>query len=104
MDVRQTRLVEDLAGLFRGELSCDRISTALYATDGSLHQMTPLAVASPRDRDDLTTLVKYAAEQQLPLIARGAGTSVGGEALGAGIMLIRSQALGGVVPSLMRRR
>ena len=87
MDVRQTRLVEDLAGLFRGELACDPISTSLYATDGSLHQMTPLAIACPRDRDDLITLVNYAAEQHLPLIARGAGTSVGGESLGQGIVV-----------------
>jgi FAD/FMN-containing dehydrogenase/Fe-S oxidoreductase len=87
MDVRQTRLVEDMAGLFRGGLACDQISTALYATDGSLHQITPLAVASPRDREDLVTLVKYAAEQNLPLIARGAGTSVGGESLGNGIIV-----------------
>jgi FAD/FMN-containing dehydrogenase/Fe-S oxidoreductase len=87
MDVRQTRLVEDLAGLFRGELACDAVSTSLYATDGSLHQITPLAVACPRDQDDLVTLVTYAAEQHLPLIARGAGTSVGGEALGSGIII-----------------
>lgn len=87
MDVRQTRLVEDLAGLFRGELACDSVSTSLYATDGSLHQMTPLAVACPRDREDLLTLVNYAAEQNLPLIARGAGTSVGGESLGQGIII-----------------
>ena len=63
MDIRQTRLVEDMAGLFRGELTCDAISTSLYATDGSLHQITPLAVACPRDRDDLLTLVNYAAER-----------------------------------------
>ena len=87
MDVRQTRLVEDMAGLFRGELACDRITTALYATDGSLHQITPLAVACPRDREDLVTLVNYAAEQNLPLIARGAGSSVGGESLGHGIIV-----------------
>ena len=87
MDVRQTRLVEDMAGLFRGELTCDRISTSLYASDGSLHQITPLAVACPRDREDLQTLVHYAAEQRLPLVARGAGTSVGGEALGSGIIV-----------------
>lgn len=87
MDVRQTRLVEDMAGLFRGELACDRISTSLYATDGSLHQITPLAAAAPRDAEDLQTLVRYAAEQHLPLIPRGAGTSVGGESLGAGIVV-----------------
>lgn len=87
MDVRQTRLVEDMAGLFRGELQCDKVSTALYATDGSLHQITPLAVACPRDREDLLTLVTYASEQDLPLVARGAGTSVGGESLGSGIIV-----------------
>ena len=87
MDTRQARLVEDLAGLFRGELRCDAVSTALYASDGSLHQITPLAVACPLDREDLLTLVKYAASEQLPLVARGAGTSVGGEALGSGIII-----------------
>jgi FAD/FMN-containing dehydrogenase/Fe-S oxidoreductase len=87
MDVRQTRLVEDMAGLFRGELACDRIATSLYATDGSLHQITPLAVACPRDREDLVTLMHYAAEQNLPIIPRGSGTSVGGEALGGGIIV-----------------
>ncbi len=87
MDARQTRLVEDLAGVFRGELACDQISTSLFATDGSLHQITPMAVACPLDSDDLATLVTYAAEQNLPLVARGAGTSVGGEALGSGIVV-----------------
>ena len=87
MNTRQPRLVEDMAGLFRGELRCDALTTSLYATDGSLHQITPLAVACPRDREDLLTLVKYAAEERIPLVARGAGTSVGGEALGSGIII-----------------
>jgi FAD/FMN-containing dehydrogenase/Fe-S oxidoreductase len=87
MDSQQTRLVEDLAGLFRGELACSPIATSLYASDGSLHQIAPLAVACPRDRDDLLTLVRYAAEERLPLVPRGAGTSVGGESLGSGIVV-----------------
>ena len=78
MDARQSRLIEDLAGIFRGEILCDPISRSLYATDGSLHQITPLGIACPRDREDLQTLVRYAAENQIPVIARGAGTSVGG--------------------------
>ena len=87
MDARQSRLIEDLAGIFRGEILCDPISRSLYATDGSLHQITPLGIACPRDREDLQTLVRYAAENQIPVIARGAGTSVGGEALGAGLVV-----------------
>ena len=76
-----------MAGIFRGEILCDPLSRSLYATDGSLHQITPLGVARPRDREDVLTLVRYAAENHLPIVARGAGTSVGGESLGAGIVV-----------------
>lgn len=87
MGARQSRLIEDLAGIFRGEILCDPLSQALYASDGSLHQITPFGVACPRDREDVVTLVKYAAENHLPIVARGAGTSVGGESLGSGIIV-----------------
>ena len=76
-----------MAGIFRGEILCDPLARALYASDGSLHQITPLGVAQPRDRDDVVTLVRYAAENHLPLVPRGAGTSVAGEALGPGIVI-----------------
>jgi FAD/FMN-containing dehydrogenase len=84
---RQSRLIEDLAGIFRGEILVDPISQALYASDGSLHQITPFGVAYPRDRDDVVTLMRYASENRLPVVPRGAGTSVGGEALGTGIII-----------------
>ena len=87
MDFRQSRLIEDMAGIFRGEILCNPLARALYASDGSLHQITPLGVAHPRDRDDVVTLVRYAAENHLPLVPRGAGTSVAGEALGPGIVI-----------------
>ena len=76
-----------MAGIFQGEILCNPLARALYATDGSLHQITPLGVAHPRNRDDVVTLVRYAAENHLPLVPRGAGTSVAGEALGPGIVI-----------------
>lgn len=87
MRVRQSRLIEDLSGIFRGEILVDPLAQALYATDGSLHQVTPFGVACPRDRDDVLTLIRYAAENRMPIVPRGAGTSVGGEALGSGIIV-----------------
>ena len=48
---------------------------ALYASDASLYQIEPFAVACPHDADDVVTLVKYAAEHRLPLIARGGGST-----------------------------
>lgn len=87
MNVRQSRLLEDLSGIFRGELRCDRLTTALYSTDGSLYQITPFAVACPKDRDDVVTLVRYAAEQRIPIVPRGAGTGVAGESLCDGLVI-----------------
>lgn len=87
MSARQSRLIEDLAGIFQGEIHCDLLSQALYASDGSLHQITPFGVACPRDRDDVLTLVRYAMEEGLSIVPRGAGSSVGGESLGAGIIV-----------------
>jgi FAD/FMN-containing dehydrogenase/Fe-S oxidoreductase len=81
------RLRDDLRREFRGELRVDTVSRALYATDASLFQVEPLAVAIPRDEDDLRVLVRYAHERSIPLIPRGAGTGLAGESLGAGIVI-----------------
>ncbi|HUQ71529.1 MAG TPA: FAD-linked oxidase C-terminal domain-containing protein, partial [Planctomycetaceae bacterium] len=97
MDVRQSRLVEDLAGLFRGELFVDPLRRALYASDASLYQIEPFAVACPHDADDVVTLVKYAAEHRLPLVPRGGGSTVAGGSLGTGIVVDFSRHLQRIV-------
>lgn len=81
------RIAEDLTGSFTGELRFDPLTRAMYASDGSLYEITPLGVAYPRHRDDVVILAKYCAEHAIPLIARGAGTSVTGAALGEGIIV-----------------
>jgi FAD/FMN-containing dehydrogenase/Fe-S oxidoreductase len=84
---RQRRIVEDLTGVLRGEIRCDAVTTGIYAADASLYQITPVGVAFPRDADDVVQLAKYASEQSLSLVARGAGTSVAGAAVGAGLIV-----------------
>lgn len=72
---KQHILVEDLAGVFRGDLSCEAVDRAVYAlTTGSTHVL-PLGIARPRDRDDLIALVRYSAENEIPLCPRGAGSN-----------------------------
>ncbi len=87
VDVRQSRLIEDLSDSFSGELSIDAVQRSLYASDGSLYQIDPLAVACPRTREDVQNLIRYAAEHHIPIIPRGSGTSVAGGALGRGIIV-----------------
>src|SRR5262249_59094018 len=78
---------EDLRGVFRGELLFGDLHRALYSTDASIFQVMPLGVAVPLDEADVQTLVRFARENQLSLIPRGAGTGVAGEALGQGIVV-----------------
>ena len=87
MDAKRRRMRDDFKGHFRGELLTDAIARGLYATDASLFEIEPLAVAVPCDEDDLRYLVRYAYDQQIPIVPRGAGTGVAGESLGAGVVV-----------------
>jgi FAD/FMN-containing dehydrogenase/Fe-S oxidoreductase len=87
MDPDQQRIEEDLRGLVQGDVRCDDIFTQLYATDASIYELRPLGVVRPRTVDDVAAVVRYAAENHLPLHARGAGTGLAGESLGRGIVV-----------------
>jgi FAD/FMN-containing dehydrogenase/Fe-S oxidoreductase len=78
---------EDLQGAVRGDLLFDDVSCTLYSTDASLYQVRPLGVVVPRDEEDVRTVVRYAAEHQLPITGRGAGSGVTGESLSPGLIL-----------------
>lgn len=83
----QSRIVEDLSGVLAGEVRGDPVTLAMYSTDASLYQITPLAVVVPRQRDDLLAVINYAREQELAIIPRGSGSGVAGGALGRGIII-----------------
>ena len=86
-EVQHVRIKEDLSGFFQGELLFDDLSRALYSTDASIFQVMPLGVVIPKNEEDIQGLVRYAGEHQIPLIARGAGTGLAGEALGRGLVV-----------------
>src|SRR5262249_19518458 len=65
----------------------DEYQLGLYSTDAGLFQVRPLAVATPRHEEAVQTLVRYAAEQQISLTARGAATGSGGGSLGPGVIV-----------------
>src|SRR5205085_6056869 len=82
----QRRIRDDLEGIVRGDVLFDDITRTLYSTDASLFEVRPLGVVAPRDEEDICAVVRYAAEHEVPLIARGAGTGVAGGALGGGLI------------------
>ncbi len=75
-------LQHELAHAIAGEVRCDPLSRALYSTDASIYQIEPLGVVFPRHADDLPAIVEIAGRMGVPLLPRGAGTSLCGQAVG----------------------
>jgi FAD/FMN-containing dehydrogenase/Fe-S oxidoreductase len=63
------------------------LARSQYGYDASNYRVTPAAVAYPRDTEDVAALVRAAADRKLPVISRGSGTSMAGNAIGPGIVL-----------------
>lgn len=70
-----------------GELYFDELLRRIYATDGSIYRELPLAVAYPKDAEDIKKLLAFAREHGSSLIPRAAGTSLGGQCVGNGIVV-----------------
>jgi len=70
-----------------GELFFDDLHKTLYATDASVYRKIPLAVALPKTKDDIKQLIAFAAENEITLIPRAAGTSLAGQCVGEGIVV-----------------
>jgi FAD/FMN-containing dehydrogenase/Fe-S oxidoreductase len=94
---QRDRIRDDLQGIVRGDLLFDELSRVLYSTDASIFQVQPAGIVVPRDEADVQALVRYAAEQGVPLVARGAGSGLAGEALGPGLIVDLSRHLRGIL-------
>ena len=97
MDPQRERIQADLRGLLAGEVYCDDPFTLMYASDASVYQVRPLGVIRPRGLSDVRAAVRYAAEQNLPIHPRGAGTGLAGESLGPGLVIDFSRAMRRIV-------
>ncbi len=79
--------LNSLPSRIAGDVFLDQHHRALYSTDASLYQIQPRAVVAPKTRDDIVVAMQTAAENRIPFIARGSGTSLSGQAIGAGIVV-----------------
>jgi FAD/FMN-containing dehydrogenase/Fe-S oxidoreductase len=75
----------------RGDVRLDASDRALYATDASNYRQVPLGVVVPRDARDVETVVALARGFDVPLLMRGAGTSLAGQTCNAAIILDTSR-------------
>ncbi|MBC3541431.1 FAD-binding and (Fe-S)-binding domain-containing protein [Rufibacter sediminis] len=72
---------------YKAESSLHQAQRRVYATDASVYQEMPTAVAIPKTKDDLKALIRFANEHQITLIPRAAGTSLAGQVVGNGLVV-----------------
>ncbi|WP_446033671.1 FAD-binding and (Fe-S)-binding domain-containing protein [Streptomyces olivaceus] len=70
-----------------GEVGFDVTSRALTTMDASNYRRVPLGVVAPRDADDVAAVLDVCRERGVPVVARGGGTSIAGQATGTGVVL-----------------
>jgi len=81
-------LAKSLAGqLFFDDSKEHELQKRIYATDASVYQEMPLAVAIPQNEEDISKLIQFANQYKISLIPRAAGTSLAGQVVGRGLVI-----------------
>src|SRR5438093_11666718 len=80
-----------------GEVDISSRRRAEYSSDASNYRVVPSAVGFPRHADEVAAALSVCRSFGVPLTARGAGTSIAGNAIGAGLVLDFSRHLNRVV-------
>jgi FAD/FMN-containing dehydrogenase/Fe-S oxidoreductase len=83
----ESRLRRDVGG----EVKFDAYTRHLFSRDASMYSIRPVGVVFPRDADDVVATVAAARDHGVPVIPRGAGTSLAGQTIGAGIVVDMSR-------------
>ncbi len=87
-----SNLFSNFSQTFQGEFYFDETAEhealkMVYATDASVYQEKPLAVAIPKSVGDIKKLIPFAKKLNTTLIPRAAGTSLAGQVVGSGIIV-----------------
>lgn len=89
----QRVLQAELQARISGEVRFDDTSRMLYATDASNYQIEPVGVVIPKTMDDVLATVELAMSHGVPILARGGGSSLAGQAVGAALVIDYSKFL-----------
>ena len=86
-------LTAELRSVVRGTVHDDARRRAEYSSDAGNYRVRPRVVVQPVDADDVAAVIEVARARSVPVTARGAGTSIAGNAVGPGIVLDLSRRL-----------
>ncbi len=105
VDVDLGALRRDLDARVDGEVRFDAVSRGAYSTDASVYRQVPLGVVTPRTVEALVETVAVCRAHGAPIVPRGGGTSLAGQACGVGVVIDTSRHLTAVESvDVVRRR
>ncbi|APE23162.1 MULTISPECIES: FAD-binding and (Fe-S)-binding domain-containing protein [Streptomyces] len=81
------RLAAELRAAVAGDVDFSVTARALTTMDASNYRRVPVGTVAPRDADDVAAVLEVCRAHGTPVVARGAGTSIGGQATGTGVVL-----------------
>jgi len=94
---RGTELAEALRRVVGGEVRFDSYTRHLFSRDASMYAIEPVGVVFPRDAADVAAVVTTAAQFGVPVLPRGAGTSLAGQTVGHAIVMDLSRHMNKIV-------
>src|SRR5262245_9528288 len=90
-------LYEALKKRISGEVRFDKVSRLIYSTDASIYEIEPLGVVLPRTHDDVFAVMEITRDFNVPVLPRGAGTSLAGQTVGEAVVMDMSKYLNRVL-------
>jgi len=87
-----------------GEVLFDAGSRGRYSTDASIYQIEPIGVVVPRSAEAVRATLAIAAEDGVPVLPRGAGSSQCGQTVGAALVIDHTKHLDRLVALDAERR
>src|ERR1051325_5162863 len=90
-------LYQALKARVTGEVRFDRASRLMYSTDASIYEIEPIGVVIPRTHEDVFAAMEIARDFQVPVLPRGAGTSLAGQTVGDAVVIDMSKYLNRVL-------
>jgi FAD/FMN-containing dehydrogenase/Fe-S oxidoreductase len=82
-----TSLQQDRIARAGCEVRFDNLTRQLYATDASIYQIEPAGAAFPVSAEQASAVIRAAADANISVTPRGAGTSLVGNAIGEGLIV-----------------
>src|SRR5215468_225954 len=85
--IGDSALAARLERTLEGEVLFDAFSRGRYSTDASIYQIEPIGVVVPRSIADVEAAIAIAAEEGIPVLPRGAGTSQCGQTVARALVV-----------------